>query len=225
VFLAFAYSMCLFTDLYWLIYDFMRPDQRMPFAVNEIGEAALFLLLAAAVGSAAPHWVHSSRKQAVGAVLFAACNVALWIGWSGEWIQDIVIGVTFAYFLYNNACSLNNQQILKNIEWILLGIVCVLLVIVQGFTFFVEVPMYQVLDTGAYILLLIVTAYWVMKLIKARKMKAAPEALVSLSFSLQGWIFSAKYMSTGTWYLVFLVAETAALVFLYLSVRKVVADT
>ena len=45
VFLAFLFAMWLLTDLYWVIYDFMRPDRRMPFAVNEIGEASLFLLM------------------------------------------------------------------------------------------------------------------------------------------------------------------------------------
>ena len=43
VFLSFSFGLWLLTDLYWLIYDLMRPEIRMPFAANEIGEAALFL--------------------------------------------------------------------------------------------------------------------------------------------------------------------------------------
>ena len=37
VFLSFSYSLCLLTDLYWLIYDLMRPESRMPFAASVSG--------------------------------------------------------------------------------------------------------------------------------------------------------------------------------------------
>ena len=35
--LSFSYSLCLLTDLYWLIYDLMRPESRMPFAASVSG--------------------------------------------------------------------------------------------------------------------------------------------------------------------------------------------
>ena len=30
------------------------------------------------------------------ALLFAACNVALWIAWSGDWVDDLFVGAAFA---------------------------------------------------------------------------------------------------------------------------------
>ena len=224
VFLTFAFSLWLLTDLYWVIYDFMRPDLRMPFAVNEIGEAALFLLMSAVLGTVVNYRVLSARKQAVGAVLFAVCNAALWIAWSGEWMQDILIGAVFAYFLCITACSLKVQQRLTKEEWIGLGFGCMLLVLVQSLTFCVESQIKPALETGGYILLTAGVVYWVYKLVNARRKQSSPKAVLCLAFALLGWLTMAKYMSAGMWYLVYMAGETISILLLYLSVRKVVAD-
>ena len=60
VFLTFLFTMWLLTDLYWVIYDYMRPDSRMPFAVNEIGESTLFLLMPAISGAVVSCWALSA---------------------------------------------------------------------------------------------------------------------------------------------------------------------
>ena len=93
VLFAFAVASVLLSNLYWLAYDILRPGTRMPFAANEIGEWALFLLLGAAVRTQpeAP----SAKREVFCAALFTAANVALWIAWSGEWIQDILTGAAF----------------------------------------------------------------------------------------------------------------------------------
>ena len=35
VFMSFYYALWLLTDLYWLVYDLMRPDMRIAFTVKE----------------------------------------------------------------------------------------------------------------------------------------------------------------------------------------------
>lgn len=224
VFLAFLLSLWMLTDLYWVIYDFMRPDRRMPFAVNEIGEASLFLLMPAVLGTVMRFRVLSARKQAAGAVLFIACNVALWIAWSGEWVQDILIGAVFAYFWCSTACSLKNQQLMTKKEWIGLGIGCALLIFGQTGTFFTEMPLKGALDTGCYLLLAAGVTYWVYRFFAARKQKLPAKAILCLVMALMCWTLTAKYMSAGIWYSAFLIMETFAQVFMYLSVRKVVAE-
>lgn len=101
VFLSFSYSLFLLTDLYWLIYDLMRPESRMPFAANEIGEAALFLVTAATINSAVKRRTRLPMGYLVGTFLFSVSNVVLWILWSGEVVQDIVSGIVFAWLLYS----------------------------------------------------------------------------------------------------------------------------
>ena len=224
VFLVFLHSIWLLTDLYWVIYDFMRTDRRMPFAVNEIGEASLFLLAPAILGTVVHYRVLSAKKQAAGAFIFVSCNVALWIAWSGEWVQDILIGAVFAYLWCSTACALKIQQLMTKREWIGLGIGCTLLIFGQSGTFFTEPPLKNALDTGCYLLLTVGAAYWIYKLFVAQKQQFPSKAILCLVMALTSWTLMAKYMSAGTWYSAFLIVETFAQVFMYLSVRKVVAD-
>ena len=224
VFLTFTLSIWLLTDLYWVIYDFMRPDRRMPFAVNEIGEAAIFLLMPALLSSVINYQLLSARKQAMGTVLFAVCNVALWIAWSGEWVQDILIGAAFAYFLCSIVCALKVQRQLSKKEWVGWGIGCGLLILAQVITFFGESKTKVAVEMGCYVFLIAGTVYWAYKLIAAYKNQTSSKAMLCLVFALLSWSMMAKYMSGGMWYTVFMVAETIALLFMYLSVRKVVAD-
>ncbi len=224
VFLTFVYSLWLFTDLYWVMYYFIRPGIRMPFAVNEIGEAAAFLLMPALLSSAVNYRLISAKKQAVGTVLFAACNVALWVAWSGEWAQDIIIGAAFTYFLCSIACALKSQRQLSKNERIGLGIGCTLLILAQVITFFVESKARVTVETGCYVFLIAGVVYWVYKLISAQKNQIPSKAMLCLVFALLSWSMMAKYMSDGIWYTAFMVMETIALLLMYLSVRKVVAD-
>ena len=224
VFLTFVYALWLLTDLYWVIYDFMRPDSRMPFAVNEIGEAAIILLMPSILSSAVNYRTVSARKQAIAAVLFAVCNAALWIAWSGEWAQDIIIGASFAYFLCRIACALKIQRQLSKNEWIGLGIACTLLIFAQVITFFVETQTRASVETGCYIFLITGAVYWAYKLFAAGRTQASPKAMLCLVFALLSWSMIAKYMSGGMWYTAFMATETIALLLLYLSVRKMVVD-
>ena len=83
VLFAFAVASVLLSNLYWLAYDILRPGTRMPFAANEIGEWALFLLLGAALNTQSERM--NAKREMLFAALFTAANAALWIAWSGEW--------------------------------------------------------------------------------------------------------------------------------------------
>ena len=152
VFLTFILSLWLLTDLYWVIYDFMRPDSRMPFAANEIGEAAIFLLDGAMLASLVCGW-KGARIQTVSALAFAVCNVALWVAWSGEWVDDLFIGAAYAGFLYQVVRALTFHHALKPWEWVALGAGCALLILGQALTFFAPEGAKAGLDTGCSVLL------------------------------------------------------------------------
>ena len=97
-FYAFAIACSLFSTVYWTAYDLLRPEERMPFAANEICEMALFLLLASSLRAALPRRIPLG-KAALPAALFAAANTALWIAWTGEWMQDILTGLSLGWLL------------------------------------------------------------------------------------------------------------------------------
>ena len=222
VYLTFILSLWLLTDLYWVIYDFMRSDSRMPFAANEIGEAAVFLLEGAMLASLTRGWKDYARPQAIGGLIFAACNVALWIAWSGEWVDDLFVGAAFACFLYQIARALAVHQSLKGWEWGLLGVGCAVLILGQGLTFFAPEETKAALDAACYALLAAIAVYWAVKTIFAWRKNADPVSLLCLVFAWIAWVVAAKYMSAGAWYTVFMVCETLCLPMLYLATRRMV---
>lgn len=222
VFFAFMVALWLLTDLYWVIYDLMRPDRPMPFAANEIGEAAAFLMMAAVLSSVIGHGAHKAGWQGAGAIIFSVCNAALWIAWSGEWIQDMMIGASFTFLLYTLARCLRARYALSRGEWIGLGAGCALLVLGEALTFAGNDGLKAALDTGCSLLLAAGIIFWMWKNGKAWKSKAAPDGLLCLSFALLCWAITAKYLSEGYWYLAFMTVETVTLPFAYLSVTKAV---
>ena len=44
------------------------------------------------------------EKRIAGEIIFSfffiGANIALWIFWSGEWVQDILFGIPYVYFLW-----------------------------------------------------------------------------------------------------------------------------
>lgn len=98
-FFALAMGSTLLSNFYWIAYDFLQPDARMPMACNEIGECATVLLLCAGLEAI----LKDRRKNAweiVFAVLFIGANIVFWIAWSGEWFQDILFGFPYIYFFW-----------------------------------------------------------------------------------------------------------------------------
>ena len=225
VFISFFYSLWFLATIFWLVYDVLRPDVRMPFAANEIGEAGMLLILAAAVNHAVPHGSRAAIKQMIGAVVFAVCNVILWMAWSGEWLQDLITGLVFVWLLSSVVCSLKVIRALTKTEWILLGIYCAALVAGQSLTFFFEEPVKGRIDLGCYVLLTIGVIYWLVKLSLAWKRKSPAKKLLALAITNIVWITVALFMSAGLFYSIYINVETLISVFLYLAARKVVTES
>lgn len=225
VFLAFCFALWLFCDLYWVIYDLMRPDVRMPFAANEIGETAAFLMMAATVNSVISGKERRIRFTTVGALIFSFFNVALWIAWTGEWVQDIFFGAAFAWFL----CSVSEALYVKNAlairDWVVLGILCTAMLICQLLTFIVKSDATHVAELTAYIILAAGAAFLIWRFVTAYMRNVMPEMLLALAFAMVSWFTTAKYMSDGNWYLLFLLLETLGLPMWYMTVRKVVKES
>lgn len=220
VFLAFIFSLWLLTDLYWVIYDIMRPDARMPFAANEIGEAAVFLLEAAMLASLR-RGNGPARGPVIGALIFAACNVALWVGWSGEWADDLIIGATYGCFLTQLAVALDAEGLLRRGEGIAVAAGCGLLALGEGLTFLLPEAA-KALDLGCSLLMVAGCAYWAFKLRSAWRGGSVPA--LCLAYALLCWILTAKYMSAGGWYALFVLGETLCLPLLYLAARRAVTE-
>lgn len=197
VFFTLAVAVILLCDLYWLAYDILRPEVRMPFAANEIGEWALFLLLGASLNSGKPLRFREAKWEMLCAVLFSAANAALWIAWSGEWVQDILTGLAFAYFLCALVSQIKTEELFSISHWRELGVLCFLLVTGQASTFFVPEEVRRHLDLLCYIFLFAVLLYLLVKAIRAVRKDADPARGVCNTFIAFAWVVVTMYMSDG----------------------------
>ena len=196
----FAMASLLLSFAYWIAYTLLRPDTRMPFAANEVGESAVFLLFSAMLKTVLHENGVSAKWEILSTALFASASVALWIGWSGEWVQDSVGGLVFGYFLCVCVHSLKQAGALSRAEWAALGISCAALILGQTGTFFVSAPYLRPLDLTCYAVmfavllwLLVKSARWVMRRENAK-------GALALSCSAYAFSLSTMYMSAGWFY-------------------------
>lgn len=225
VFLSFIFSLWFLADIYWLVYDILRPDVRMPFAANEIGEAGMLLMIAALINSAVPNGSRAAIKELVCTVIFAVFNVVLWIAWSGEWIQDIITGLVLLWLLSSAVCSLKVVHALTKAEWISFGIYCAALLAGQGLTFLFEDPVKTRIDIGCYVLISLGILYWLVKLFMSYKRNHSAKKLMALAVTNLAWIIVSLFMSSGVIYTVYYNIETLSVALMYIAAEKVVKES
>ncbi len=223
VLLAFGVGCFLVSDIYWLAHALLMPGIRLPFSVSEFGDNGVFLFYGMLLSSAVPG---RCEKKAVYvyAALFAAANAALWIGWSGEWVKDIVGGLAFGWFLCMAARALWVSGALSRGEWRFLGFYVLLLITVQTSIFFVPTELKRPLDVFAYVLLFFGILLWCIKTFRARR-EGGSRRFLSLVFGGVGWICCTMYMSTGWMYFFADLCATLMLPVELLAVRRVVAES
>lgn len=220
VFFTLAIACILLTDFYWLSYDILRPEARMPFAANEIGEWALFLLLGASLNSGKPLRLREAKWETLCAVLFSAANTALWIAWSGEWVQDILTGLAFAYFLCSLVYQIKAEEVFSPSQWRLLGLICVLLIVGQMGTFFAAEPIRKPLDLFCYAFLFLVALCLLVNTFRAIRKETAPANGVCKAFTAFAWVVITMYMSSGGFYDAAMVLSALCFPLMFLALKK-----
>ena len=221
VLFAFAVASVLLSNLYWLAYDILRPSARMPFAANEIGEWAMFLLLGATINAQSERL--TAKREVFFAALFTAANAALWIAWSGEWVEDILTGAAFGYFLCSLVAQIRLAEVFPAWEWQLFGISCPVLVAAQAAIFFVPEPVKQPLDLFCYGLLFAVAALLLIRAVRSLTGGGQSASTVLETFAAFAWISITLYMSSGWLYIAALLLATLCFPLMLLSLKKEVA--
>ena len=223
VFLVFYYAIMLFVLLFWLIYDIMLPDARMPFAANEIGEFTMFFMQAAIINS-----LFESRPESklmlAGSVFFTAINVVLWWSWSGEWIQDIITGVAFAWVMYSIARALWGTRTLLKHGWVTISVIALMCVLCQALTFFVGETAGAVLETVGYVFVAVGILFFAFHIYRTAVKERASRGFLILVAGLTIWIIMGEYMSAGIWYNSFMGLRFATTPLWFLAVRRVVRE-
>lgn len=220
VFFTLAAACILLCDLYWLAYDILRPEVRMPFAANEIGECALFLLLGAALNSGKPLRFREAKREMLCAVLFSAANTALWIAWSGEWVQDILTGLAFAYFLCALVLQIKTENPHSISSWRILGLLCVILIAGQTAAFFVPEEVRRLLDLLCYIHLFAVALWLLARAVQSVRKDADPARGVCDTFIAFAWVTVTMYMSEGGFYAAAYALSAICFPLMFLALKK-----
>lgn len=221
IYSALSASALLISDLYYLTHSFLLEGIRIPFAANDIADFGFFLLLSTSLNTA----IGSDRRKRlpvyIGAAVFAAANVALWIAWSGEWLRDLLGGVSFGWFICTAIHSVYYTKALSRWERAAMWTVSALLIAVQTAVFLVPLPLKGILDKsvatglmGAGELLLLVRTGL------ALRRSGRANAALSLSFVCHCWGLICMYMSADPYYTVFSNLCTLSILLTLLAIRK-----
>lgn len=210
VFFCFAMGCYLFSNLYWVAYDCLRPDTRMPFAVNEFAECAMILFLSAGLEKT----LREKTKIAweiIFSFLFIGANIALWILWSGEWVQDIVFGIPYIYFLWLVIRGIRSRGILPKPDRIGIGLLTILVLVLNFVALYSEK-----MDEVTVIPIAILTfagLIWLM-------IRSIVNKDVFITFAFFLFSVLAMYSFDEPLYNVALVANTVSIPLMYLSLKK-----
>ena len=224
VFFTFSITSLALSYLYWLAYDLLRPEIRMPFAANEVGEMACNLLLASALTTVFSDKGMASYKEAIWGIALQIACIFLWIGWSGEWIQDIVSGVALCYLVYMIVKALIVSEAFGRADWIFQGVAITALVALEGLTFALVGDLNRAVDTICYVLIFAICAYYLYKAFTAFRKNA--DSKVLLSISCVGFLYgmNAMYMSSEPIYYAAELFDNVMLLLTAIAVKRVVMD-
>ena len=224
VFFTFALVSFLVSDLYWITHTLMKAGARIPFAANEIGESGMYLLIAAVLNTAFREKKANTRIEVICTALFSAASAALWIGWSGEWVKDILSGIVFGYFLCTAVRSLKITDSFSKKEWVVLAVASAVLIAVQTTIFFVPPPINQRLDAFCYVLMFVGIALFFLKTIRSFHTGKDADQALSLSFASFGWTTSTMYMSADPMWFAADTCCTVVLLLMYFALRRKVFE-
>ena len=221
-FYTFAMISMLLSDLYCLIFCILRPEERMPFAVDEIAECAMLLLLSAGIEALSG----KRKKWMPGAFLFTilymTATVALWIAWSGEWVQSVLFGIPYVYLAYLLIRGLEYVRAWDtDVEKILAMITAVVILLMQAALLLIEKGMaWDVLNEGSYAIMYVFTAWLFWKNYRSLRDKSYGERMLYLAMTLFLWSILLTYMSDEFYYEISLALNVLSIPIVWIAVKR-----
>lgn len=220
IYFVLAFATIMLSAVYYSTHLYLREGMRVPFAANDIADFGAFLLLGTALITALGRPRRRLTGVTVAAVLFAAANVALWIGWSGEWVRDILGGLSWGWFLCVCFRSLVQTEAVGRGEQAALWALCALITALQAATFFVSERLRVSMDLAATLLLAAGAAWLLVRILLALRQGRSPDKALSLSVTGYLWVTVCMYMSAGLPYAIFANLATLQQLLILLAVRK-----
>lgn len=215
-FFALAMVSYLLSNLYWIIYDFLKPDTRMPMACNEIGECAMILLLCAGLENELKDKKKIPTEIAF-AVFFMGANIALWIAWSGEWFQDIFFGMPYVYLFWLLIRGLKNRGGFNRKELWLASVASIAVLALQIPLLTAKGSVCEFAKAVCFAVMFALMAWLGFKSVRNK------DFFVAVTFFL--WTVLSMFLSSGVCYYMAYFANTVALIFMFASMKwEIAAD-
>lgn len=222
IYYSFGLTGFLVSDFYWFAYEFMYPNTRLPFAVNEVGEWAGLLLLSVSLTTLFKGEFRIVIHEIFIVSAFTAISVILWIAWSGEWFEDIISGLVCGYFFCVVVLSMLLTDVLTKKQWISFTLLAWMLIICQILTFYVPEDIYPYVDGLCYTLMITGIIGFVIELLKKCRRHDSYEKRLTLAFGGAAWGISSMYMSSGLLYCVMIFGYIVMIPVITISLKKVV---
>ena len=216
----FAMISMMLSEIYWVVFPLMRGDVRMPIAANEMGEIACFLLMSSAVRLGYRRETIPARTEIIGAAIFSAAQIVLWILWTGEWVQDIIGGMAFAYMLCVAAWALKQADVMSANMWRALGFSCFAAVALNGIAFLVDEKLENILLAIANFFMLSWLILFAINSIASVKNKASAKIQITFAFTTFVWSISTMYISEGITYEIALTASIFIKLLILITLRN-----
>lgn len=221
VLFGFAVSCTFLSDAYWLIYDFMYADEPMPFAANEIAEWSMFLLLGASLTTGLVRQRISVWKELAGTLLFVAGNTAVWILASGEWVQDILTGITLGYLMCCIVIRMKYSGVYSHIYWLIYGAGCTIVIATQMVCTFAPEPINEYAEYGCYAVLLTGAVLLLVRTVGSLMRDTKTDRGVCAAYSLFAWVLISLYLSSNfVVYVIFFALTSVNILLTYCSLKK-----
>ena len=210
----------LLSDLYYITYSFIDPVTRMPFAFDEIAELSMLLLLAAGFESINGAKQKINIPVLIFSVIYMAVHIAVWIAWSGEWIQDIVFGIPYIYLFYLLVTGILRTEACSKKEITAFLILSVITFIVAAGEILCEGIVYEVSNKGVYTASIVMECGLLYKVIKTLKEPSTQKRSLYVAVFFFLMTLLSIYITDGFVYVfnnLFLVISPAVM---YLAVKK-----
>lgn len=196
---VFGITSYILSNAYWIAYSYMRPESRMPFAANEIGEIATYLLLATTLNLILADLKGNARIQILFTVLFSLGSIGLWILWTGEWIQDLLGGIPFGYLLCICARGLKLTDALTKKQWRMLTGLSMIAILLSYIGCLI--PKFTVwLNPTANVMLVLALIGLFVKAMKGIKDNADPRRQLALAMSSYAFSFAVMFLGESYFY-------------------------
>lgn len=214
-FFILAMASYLLSNLYWIAYDFLKPDTRMPIASNEIGECAMILLLSAGLES-----LLKDKKRILGEIVFAflfiGANIALWIVWSGEWFQDVLFGIPYIYFLWILIRGIRSREVMARRELLLAAVMSISVLILQIPLLCEKGFLYEFVNVVCFVVM-----FTLMVLLGIKSFRSK-DFFVTSTFFL--WTELAMFLSSVPYYNLAFGVNIIVLPMMFTSMKRELAD-